>query len=100
MFRLATRLIANKPSVALRTPIFTRAHSSARADLIKGMPNGSPERSEIDIYIGDHEDSYLLIPTDVGSLFQSSTTSQTQKGLSPKSPLVYHHDTREFVHST
>lgn len=83
---------------ALRLSRFNRAHSSSTADLINDKSNGSLDKKEVDIYIGDHEDSYVLIPPEVGSIFQALSDPNTQRCRSPKSPMVYHHEMNYLFH--
>ena len=98
-FRFPTQLLLAK-TITLST--CGRAFHNAKANLITLDDHGSSIAREIDIFIGDPHEAYVMIDKNVGDAFKSSVIQQT--GLSKTAetdtmPLTFHHKTRHFAPS-
>ncbi|PQK11502.1 hypothetical protein BB8028_0003g01270 [Beauveria bassiana] len=79
----------------------TRTFHSAKADFITLNSRGSLTSKQIDIFIGDPGQAFVIFERDVGFAMKSSITQQVGKSLASdleKVPLTFFHKSKYFAH--
>lgn len=105
MFCLTPRTLPCRSNAlfrSLRSTGIARAFHVATADFTNHGPHGSLVTSKVSIRIGDPGESYVMIPPEVGRAFRAAGLLSNGSALTDhpaRSPLVFYHDTRHFVHS-
>lgn len=80
-----------------RRPSFVRTFYSKRATFITIDAQGQRFEREIDIRVGDENEAYVLIPTDVGDAIKSAC--EHNGAATDREPLVWNYTTRDFTSS-
>ncbi|TQV97946.1 hypothetical protein IF1G_03689 [Cordyceps javanica] len=87
-------------SRAARSFNLSRALHTAKGDFITLNSKGSLTSKQIDIFIGDPREAYIMFNKDVGFAMKASITQQAGMSLSsdPETvPLTFFHDSRCFI---
>ena len=60
---------------------------------------GSPSTQCVDVWLGDNDDSFVLIPPNVGHVLQGGTSGGPRAAETPpKLSLTFHHESRSSMH--
>jgi hypothetical protein len=100
MYRAVLR-IRVLPYPLRRSVFFSRAHHSATGRFITIGSQGTPVTREIEIWLGDPGNSYVMFDPEIGRMFMAGTTLQGGCSLAQDPdlyPLTFYHDTRHFSH--
>lgn len=93
------RVAASNPRI-VRRPRFSRALHSAKASLATLDSTGSPTTRQIDIFIGDPGESYIIFERDVGATMATAAALAPQANMeSATVPLSFFHESRCFANS-
>jgi hypothetical protein len=79
-----------------------RAIHTATAKLITISPGGTPATREVEVYLGDPEEAFVLFDPEISQAFKRRTILQGGRCLAHDQdlyPLNFYHDTRHFSHS-
>ncbi|RDL40378.1 Uncharacterized protein BP5553_00357 [Venustampulla echinocandica] len=80
---------------------FHRAHHSTTGMLITISPHGTRVAREIEIWLGDRGNAYVMFDPEISQAFQAGTILQGGCSLVQDQellPLNFHHHTRHFSH--
>lgn len=78
----------------------SRHYYQATAEFICWGPNGKLEKRKVPIKIGDPQNTYVMIPPDIGHALQASTLlgHTTPAQVKDRSKLIFYHETQHFAH--
>lgn len=88
---------------AFNKSTFYRAHHSATGRFITISPQGTPVTREIEVWLGDPGNAYVMFDPEISRAFQTGTILQGGSSLAQDQdlyPLNFHHDTRHFSHKS
>jgi hypothetical protein len=94
---LQTRVL----SCTLTRSVFSRAHHSATARFITLSSKGTPVTREIEVWLGDPGNSYIMFDPEISQGFKTGTILHGGCSLAQDQhlyPLKFYHDTRHFSH--
>lgn len=86
---------------ALNKLNFCRLHHSATGRFTTISPQGTPVTREIEVWLGDPGDAYVMFDPEISRAFQTGTILRSGGSLAKDqelSPLNFHHKTRHFSH--
>ena len=89
------------PCTLRRFGFFSRAHHSATARFIIISSQGTPVTREIEVWLGDASNSYVMFDPEISRVFKKGTMLQSGCSLAQDQdlyPLIFYHDTRHFSH--
>lgn len=81
---------------------FHRTHYSATGRFITISPHGTPVAREIEIWLGDPGNAYVMLDPEISQAFQTETILQGSCSLAQDQQLFlldFRHDTLHFSHS-
>jgi len=93
---------ARFPIRAFNKLAFHRAHHSATGKFITISPHATPVAREIEVWLGDLGNAYVMLGPEISQNFQTATMLQGGCSLAQDQelfPLTFHHGTRHFSHS-
>lgn len=82
----------------LGTQLRRRNFYQATADFFRPNPDGKPASSKVDIKIGDPENTYVMIPPNIGYALRGGNKASTVSQRDDRFKLFFDHDTQEFSH--
>ncbi|KAK0112354.1 hypothetical protein ONS96_014926 [Cadophora gregata f. sp. sojae] len=88
---------------ASTVPQFRRAHHSATARFTTITPQGTPITRDIEIWLGEPAEAYVMFDPEISKAFQTSAIANGGCSLTQDlelCPLNFHHDTRHFSHTS
>jgi hypothetical protein len=94
--RISTRAFKKPPVTTYR------AIHTATAKFITISPQGTPATREVEVYLGDPEEAFVLFDPEISKAFKRGTILQGGCSLAHDQdlyPLNFYHDTRHFSHS-
>jgi len=86
----------------LNNLIFSRTHHSATRRYITISPEGTPVTREIEVWLGNPGNTYVMFDPEISRAFQKGTFLQGGCSLVQDQelyPLNFYHDTRHFSYS-
>ncbi|RDL37113.1 uncharacterized protein BP5553_04546 [Venustampulla echinocandica] len=95
--RICTRAVKKPPVTTYR------AIHTATAKFITISPQGAPATREVEVYLGDPEEAFVLLDPEICQAFKRGTMLQGGCSMAHDQylyPLKFHHDTRHFSHES
>ncbi|CZT09791.1 uncharacterized protein RAG0_14431 [Rhynchosporium agropyri] len=88
---------------AFAVPTFSLSIHSATARFTTISPHGTPVTRDIEVWLGEPAEAYVMFDPEISKAFQTSAIAQGGCSLTQDPelcPLNFHHDTRHFSHES